>query len=336
MKVIVTRKMMDSDLKYIMRGIEAQIGKVVEFVLPKTYDENGLLPIVKDADVLMGPFVTEQLVREAKRLKLIQVPWTGMDTFDFSAMKDSGVPVCNTHSNADAVAEIGVAILLDLLKKVSYHDRKMRAGNWNRDQQPLTLLSRMVSGQKVCILGYGNIGSRVGKLISAFGATILAVDQQVANGRLPMHPEVAEAVTGEAWTQLAAQADVVICTLPLTDVTRNMINEDTIVCLKQGCILINLSRAAIMNETDVYQALKLGKLSGFGSDVWWCAPKRGESQSWPSSIREFVELDQVIFSPHRAGFIENSLPHLDGAIENLVRLYRGEPLKDIVDRTKQF
>ena len=328
MKIILTRSMLPGDIQYIRNGLK---NIDYEFIIPSEFTEEGIIREVKDADILLGPFVTRKILEAAPNLKLIQVPWTGMDTFDFSAVQGFSIPVCNTHSNADAVAELGVAILLDLLKKVSYHDRKMRAGNWNRYQQPLNLRSKMLNKQTVCVLGFGNIGSRIGKLIAAFGAKVIAVDS---------HAQVSDTVSeayknGEIKTGIE-KADVVICTLPLTDSTSGMINAKMFSLMKDGTVFINMSRAAVVDEDAVWSALQTGKLGAFGSDVWWNTPKRGESQSYPSFKHEFWMRDNVIMSPHRAGFIEDSLPHLDGAIENIIALANGQKLTGIVDTNKGF
>lgn len=331
MKIVLTRSMVPGDIQYIKEGLDKVIAGQYEFVVPSEYTEDGICAVATNADILLGPYVTKKILETAKHIKLIQVPWTGMDTFDFSSVQGCTVPVCNTHSNADSVAEIGVTMVLDLLKKVSYHDRKMREGNWNRDQKPLSLKSIMLCNQTVCVLGFGNIGSRIGKLIAAFGAKVIAVDGHAKPG------EIAEEVFPKNQIKDAiAKADVVICTLPLTDSTRSIINDDMFGLMKDGVVFVNMSRAAVVDEDAAWNALENGKLGAFGSDVWWNAPKRGESQSYPSVKHEFWKLDNVLMSPHRAGFIENSLPHLDGAIENIIALVRGDQLTGIVDVSKGF
>lgn len=331
MKIVLTRSMVPIDIQYIKDGLDKEIKDRYEFVVPEEFTEDGICAVCSGADILLGPYVTKKIVETAGDLKLIQVPWTGMDTFDFSSLQGITVPICNTHSNADSVAEIGVAIVLDLLKKISYHDRKMRAGNWNRDQKPLNLKSKMLNKQTVCVLGFGNIGSRIGKLIAAFGAKVIAVDGKAKAG------EIAEEVyKNDDIKEAVSKADVVICTLPLTDSTRGFINDEMFAVMKDGIVFINMSRAAVVNEDAAWDALQSGKIGAFGSDVWWNAPKRGESQSYPSAKHEFWKLDNVVMSPHRAGFIEDSLPHLDGAIENIIALAKGEKLTGVVDTSKGF
>ena len=331
MKIVLTRSMVPGDIQYIKDGLNKEIKDQYEFVVPEEFTEDGICAVCSGADILLGPYVTKRIVETAGDLKLIQVPWTGMDTFDFSSVQGITVPICNTHSNADSVAEIGVAIVLDLLKKVSYHDRKMRAGNWNRDQKPLNLKSKMLNKQTVCVLGFGNIGSRIGKLIAAFGAKVIAVDGHAKAGEI-----ASEVYKNEDIKEAVSKADVVICTLPLTDSTRGFINDEMFTVMKDGVVFVNMSRAAVVDEDAAWNALQSGKIAAFGSDVWWNAPKRGESQSYPSAKHEFWKLDNVVMSPHRAGFVEDSLPHLDGAIENIIALAKGHKLTGIVDTSNGF
>ena len=331
-KIVLTRSLLPTDKKYIEDGLKKIVQESFELLEPNTYDENGILEIIDDADVLLGPYVTKKIIQKAEHLKLIQVPWTGMDTFNFEAMKDSNIPVCNTHSNADAVAELAVAIVLDLLKKVSYHDRKMRVGNWNRNQNPLNLKSRMMSKQTICILGCGKIGYKIAKILKGFGSNVVAVDSNCVDhdnilSRIYLNEEIVEALKN---------ADIMICTLPLTNTTKDLINSSVLEKIKPGQIIVNMSRAEIMEENAIYTALQSGYVSGFGADVWWNSPKRGESESYPSVQNEFWKMENVVMSPHRAGFVEGCLPHLDEAITNLANLIQGNPLINMVDIDKHY
>jgi len=324
-KILLTRSLLDADLEYIKKGLDKQIPERYEIIVPDSFDEVGICKYADQADILLGPYVTKKILETARNLKLIQIPWTGMDTFDFSVV-DGSIPVCNTHSNADAVAELGVALLLDLVKKVSYHDRKMREGDWNRKQQPLNLKSGILSKKNVCMLGYGNIGKRMARLLSAFGASIVAVSSKPCKDRVASmifpHDQIKAAVS---------KADIVIVTVPLTQNTRNLIDTQMIQNMMRGVTILNMSRADVLSEDAIYNGLSEGHIGAFGADVWWNTPKRGESQSFPSEKYDFTKMDNVVFSPHRAGFVEGALPHLDGAIENISNLVQGKNLDCVVD-----
>ncbi len=330
-KIVLTRSLVDNDKSYITNGLAKIVGDKFELVSPKSFDENGICEVVEDAEVLLGPYITENILNKAKNLKLIQIPWTGMDTCDFSAAKGRNIPICNTHSNAGAVAELGVTLLLNLIKKISYHDRKMRHGNWNRDKKPLDLTSILLSNSKVCILGCGNIGYRVAKILHAFGAKVIAVDERIKADEI-----VSEVFNVCAIKEAVNKSNIVISTLPLTPSTKNLINKALLDDLKEGLYWINMSRAGIFDEDALYEGLIENRIAGFASDVWWNAPKRGESESYPSTHNEFWKLDNVVMSPHRAGFIAGCLPHLDEAIENLANLILGKSLINIVDIEKQY
>ena len=330
-KILLTRSMLPVDLQYIRDGLDALVPGQDELIVPPAFDEETLCGMAGEADVLLGPFITEKLLQAAAALKLIQVPWTGMDTFNFAAVQNSSVPICNTHSNADAVAELALALTLDLTKKLSYHDRKMRRGSWNRDQQPLNLKSSMLRGSTVCVLGLGSIGGRIAGLFKAFGARVYGTsDHRAADETVDRVFPQAEALAA------AREAEIVVCALPLTPETRGRIDREFLAALKPGTLLVNVSRAAVIEEDALYEALQTGHISGFAADVWWNAPKRGESESWPSTHNEFQNMENVVMSPHRAGFIEGSLPHLDGAVENIAALIRGEALHNLVDRSKAY
>lgn len=330
-KIVLTRSMLSEDIQYIKDGLDEKAPGKYEMIIPAVFTEEEIVKEAADAEILLGPYVTKNILQAAKKLKLIQVPWTGMDTFDFSAVQDIDIPVCNTHSNADSVAEMAVAMVLDLLKKVSYHDRKMRMGNWNRDQRPLSLKSKMLSQQTVCILGFGNIGSRIGRLVAAFGAEVIAVGNRAAAGGI-----VSEAYSNDKISKAVEKADIIICALPLTDNTRGLVNDELFEQMKDGVVFVNVSRVAIVDEDAAWNALISGKLGAFGSDVWWSTPKRGETESYPSEKHEFWKLDNVVMSPHRAGFVEGRLPHLDGAIENIAALIEGKALNGRVDIEKRY
>ena len=330
-KILLTRSMLPGDLQYIRDGLDKLVPDRYELTVPPAFDEETLCAEAADADVLLGPFVTEKLLQSAPKLRLIQVPWTGMDTFNFSAVQNSEVPICNTHSNADAVAELALALTLDLTKKLSYHDRKMRRGSWNRDQQPLNLKSAMIRGSTVCSLGLGNIGGRIAALFKAFGATVYGTSNRLENhgGTDRVYPQA-------EMQNVAGRADIVVCALPLTPETRGRINTAFLSALKPGALLVNVSRAAVIDEDAVFEALGSGQIGGFAADVWWNAPKRGESESWPSAKYAFQNLENVVLSPHRAGFVDGSFPHLDGAVENIAALILDQPLKCLVDRSKAY
>ena len=330
-KILMTRKLLEKDKKYVCEGLRKDVGDCFELIEPPSYDEVGICTVVEDADVILGPYISKEIIKNAKKLKLIQIPWTGMDTFNFDAIRGTNITVCNSHSNSLEVAEFCVALIFDLLKKISYHDRKMRHGNWNRDNSPLDLGSELIANKTFCILGYGNIGSKVGKILSFFGSEIYAVNTGKAVGK-----EVSKHFLNSEMMDAVLEADVVINALPLTKDTKGLIDENFINSMKDLSYIVNISRAEIIDEESLYFALLNNKISGYASDVWWNSPKRGESLSYPSAKNKFEDLDQVVFSPHRAGFLKGGLPHLDDAIKNIANFIKKESLINVIDIEKNY
>ncbi len=330
-KILLTRKYHDIDIAYIKEKLQRQIGDNYTLVNPKNYEEEYLIKVISDVDVLLGPYVSESLIKQATNLKLIQIPWTGIENFNFKVMEGSFIPVCNSHSNASAVAEFAIALTLNIIKKINFHDNRMRKNDWNRMQERTSLKSRMINNSNVCILGYGNIGRRIGIMLNALGANIKAVTKSIQK-----YPEAKELFISKDWEVAVKGSNIIICTLPLTDATRNLINHDTIANFSKDSIIVNVSRAEIFNEEAIYSALADNRISGYASDVWWKNPSRDKSNSSVSSTFLFEELDNVLLSPHRAGFVEGSLPHLDDAIENITNVFLKKRLINVVNIEKRY
>jgi phosphoglycerate dehydrogenase-like enzyme len=325
-RIVVTRRLLDSDLNYIQRGLNDVVPGQFEIIIPKTFDESGITDAAKGARVLLGPYVSRSILNQAPTVELIQIPWTGVETLNFDAIRGTNVLVCKTHSNALAVAEFAIALALDLMKKISFHDQRMRVGDWNRRPNSLDLTSVLLAGRTACVLGYGHIGQKIGNLLKAFDANVIAV------ARASRRDSSCETVLGqEELIRALEQASICFCCLPLTTATQGLLSETALRSLPPGAFLINVSRAAVIDEDALFALLSSGNLGGFAADVWWNEPRRGESESKASLKHAFESLDNVVFSPHRAGFIEGDLPHLMGAVQNIAALIQGYTLSGVVD-----
>ncbi|MGL4694356.1 NAD(P)-dependent oxidoreductase [Enterococcus larvae] len=322
MNILVTRRLLEKDIDYIKNGIQRQTDKKFQLIELEEYTEESILNRCEEADILLGPFVTENIVEKANRLKLIQIPWTGLDTFDFKAVQGFTGTVCNSHSNATPVAEFGVSLVMSLIKKISFHDQLMKAGNWNRDEKLLSLKSMSLSGAKIGIMGYGAIGSRMGKIMKAFGSDIYILD----NGSRS-YPEVTKKYSSAELLDFCNQVDIIICCLPLTEETKKLFDDKLFSEITNSPYIVNISRAEIFDQKAMYSALKNNIISGYASDVWW--------QSSEEAL-DFTEFSNVVMSPHRAGFVEGTLPHLEDAVTNLVNFMNGAELINIVDVDKQY
>lgn len=333
-KVLVTKKLMQSDIDYI----QERLVNGVALVFPSSYDEAGLIEFAADADVLLGGFFSPALFEACKQLKFAQIPWTGVDNLNFEILEKYQVTVCNSHSNAGVVAEHAVAMLFDAAKKISYHDRLMREGNWNRlfpnESNPVSPFSKQIVGAKIGLIGFGAIAQQVAKMLSGFSCTFEIFSR---SGQLPEGYDVMfSAYTMDAFFSRAKQFDFVFIGIPLTDNTRGMINQQYFEAMSEKAIVINISRGQVINESDLFNALKNKTIGGAAIDTWYQYPSPNNPRVFPSKDFPFHELDNLVLSPHRAGYVDSGFPHLDDAILNINNLAQNKALKNVISLQTKY
>ena len=229
--------------------------------------------------------VPEEIIAKAPSLKLIQKTGVGFDNIDHKYAAGSGIPVCNTPGgNAAAVSELSIALILNLYRKISVLDKRMRKGEWCMwEYRPE---SYELSGKTHAFIGMGGIGRYAAKLSQAFGTNIIYYD------KYRMDPEKEKALGFKYYSidKLLKEADIVNLHIPLTDESRNLIGKPELDKMKSNALIINMSRGGVVNESDLYSALKDKKLAGAGIDVWNPEP--------PVKENPLFSLDNVIATPH--------------------------------------
>jgi len=248
-----------------------------------------------DTEVWVGPGFSAEHGRRLSRLKAVVVPWAGPSRELVEQVRSvPGVSLHNLHHNADATAEMAVALLLAVAKSVAPRDRAMRQGDWGgRGRASSALLLR---GSTALVLGYGAIGRRIARVCRALGMRVLAVRREARAGDPAWVHPVARL------TQLLPEADALLCSLPLTEETRGLIGSREFELLPERAIVVNVGRGPVFDEDALYEALSTGRLWGAGLDVWWQYPS-GEPPNWPSR-RPFHELENVVLTPHCGGWAE--------------------------------
>ena len=332
--VVLTRKFFEADLKFIKNGVK----NGVNIIIPSDYTEESLIEYAQDADVFLGPVMSERLCKAAKHLKFIQIPWTGVDNLNFDLIRKIGVKVCNSHSNAYAVAEHAIALMTDVSKKIAYHDRIMRHGDWNRpkpdNSNSISPFSKKISQSNIGIIGYGHIGHIIRQYLTGFECTFYVADISVCerniDNKVHYYPM-------DSLLEFLGKVDYVFLCVPLTTTTRNFFGERQFAAMKKDAILINTSRGEIVNENALYAALKEKTIMGAAMDTWYNNPKNPfDTDCKPSLNNAFETLDNLVLSPHRAAMIAGELPHLQDAIMNINRTADGlEPL-NIVSVENKF
>ena len=242
-----------------------------------------------DADVIIinKLKVTRELLFALKKLKLVCEFATGYDNIDTEAARELGIGVCNVPAySTDSVALYTLTTALALCTHLTEYANYVKSGDYTASGVPnkLTPVYHELTGKTWGIIGYGNIGKAVGKLAEAFGARI------IVNKRQPV-----EGVCCVDIDTLCRESDIITVHCPLNDGTREIINAKRIAEMKDGVILVNEARGAVLDEAAVAEAVKQGKIGGFGCDVYSVEPFPEEHP-----YNRILDLDNVILTPHVA------------------------------------
>lgn len=333
MKVLFTKKFFPQDLEYIKAKIDVR----VEFINEDNFEQDRLIELAPQADVFFGGLINEELLTAATHLKFIQIPWTGVDNLNWELLAERNVTVCNSHSNAYVVAEHAVALMLDAAKKISWHDRNMRKGNWNRlfpnVTNAVSPFSASIKNSKIGILGFGAVGQSIYEMLSGFQCDVLAFNR---TGNSECSGDRLTTYCSEKLREVADQLDVLFISVPLTEQTTGFVNKALFDELKPKCILVNVSRGKVVSEEDLYNALNVGSLGWAAIDTWYHYPSKDHPIAFPSKKYAFHELSNVTLSPHRAGYVDAGFPHLDDAILNLNRFVKGEGLINVLSGANRY
>jgi glycerate dehydrogenase len=208
--------------------------------------------------------LSADLLAQLPKLRFIAVLATGYNVVDVAAAGRCGIPVANVPEyGSDSVAQHTFALLLELTNHVALHDTAVKAGKWSAsaDFSFWTASLTELAGKTMGIVGLGRIGHRVAAIARAFGMEIAAFN--------PRHRTAPQGVpvTWMELPELFAQADVVSLHSPLTADNAGFVNAGLLGVMKPGAFLLNTARGALVNETDLAEALNGGRIAGAGLDV---------------------------------------------------------------------
>jgi len=232
--------------------------------------------------------ITEELLTQCPRIRLICVLATGYNVVDCAAAAARGIPVCNVPDyGTAAVAQFTFALLLELCSRVGHHDRLVHDGAWTAcpdfcfwDTPQMEL-----AGKTLGILGFGRIGRAVGRIAKTFGMEVIACSRS----RTPEGETIGRYVDMDT---LLKESDVLSLHCPLTGDNAGIIDGAALAKMKPGAILINTARGGLIDEVAVAEALRSGKLRGMAADVVSAEPIR--------SGNPLLAAPNCILTPHMA------------------------------------
>ena len=257
----------------------------IDFVFAADIDKTALLDVIADADVAITRSSTDvdaAFIASAKKMKAIVRAGVGVDNVDIEGCSKEGIIVMNVPTaNTIAAVELTMTHMLSCMRMFPYsHDHLKNQRIWKREKW----YGYELKGKKLGVIGFGNIGSRVGIRAKAFEMDVLAYDPYI-------HASKATDL-GVAYTdnfEDILECDIITIHTPKNNETLNMIDTDEISRMKDGVVLINCARGGLYNEDALYNGLKSGKIRFAGIDVF---------SKEPATDHPLLELDNIIVSPH--------------------------------------
>jgi phosphoglycerate dehydrogenase-like enzyme len=300
--------------------VRAHLGTPCDVVVA---DEVGIVSRLSDVDVLVTMAFTREMGVAARRLKLVQVPGAGLDRIDRSALP-AGALLANAYGHETGIAEYVMGAMLALTRGFARLDTALRRGTWESQwavgATPPAPWPEL-AGRTLGILGYGRIGQGVARRARAFDMEICAIRRDVGRSA---GDELALLGGLEMLDEVLRRSDYLVITLPATPATRGLIGERELRAMKRTAVLVNVSRAEIVDEHALYRALAERTIAGAALDVWYRYPT-GAGPTRPAH-EPFHELPNVLMTPHVSGWTEGMLEARAKLIaENIHRTARGEP-----------
>lgn len=243
--------------------------------LPCAYDE-------VEGVICNGLFLHHDIERFTA-LKFIQLTSAGFDRVPIEYIKEKGIKIHNAKGvYSIPMAEFAICGVLDLYKQSRFFRENQKEHKWEKHRSLLEL-----TGKTVAIIGFGSVGAECAKRFKAFDTTVLAVDIVKPEGS-----HFDEFFPLENIKNVLSKSDIVVLTIPLTEKTRGMLDENMLSYFKDKSVLVNISRGAVLDESALVSALESGKLMGAVLDVFCEEPLSPENPLWDNP--------NVIITPHNS------------------------------------
>lgn len=273
-----------------------------------------------EATVILGEPKPERLA-EALNLRWIQMTWAGADRYTKAAQLPDGLVIsCATGAYGGVIAEYIIGTVLSLYRQLPRYILQQQERLWKP-----CMPCRSIEGSTVLIVGAGDIGTELAKRLRPFRpAAVLGVRRT----QRPRPEEFDEMYTMEDLPRLWGRADLVVCSLPDTPLTRGMVDETALRAMKDDAVLVNVGRGSLLSTDTLARVMQSGHLAGAVLDVTEPEPLPPEHPLW--------KLDNVILTPHVAGVGFGDVPQtaekvMDLCCDNLRRYLRGETPRNLVD-----
>ena len=262
---------------------------------------------IEDTDILITFKFNMEMLERAKKVKWIQALSAGIDSYPLEEISERGIILTNGRGiHKIHMAEYAICVMIMLARNIHIMLQNKYEGKWNRKVN-----QGEINGATLGILGLGSIGMEIAKKAKLMGMRVIGVKGSISN------VEYADKVyLPNDMTQVFKTSDYIINLLPSVQNTFKIIDKRYFDIMKKDACFISMGRGNTVNEEDMIQALKDGKIRALASDVFFTEPLPEDSPLW--------EMENVIITPHICGesnkYIERALP----IIENNIKAYQGE------------
>lgn len=239
-------------------------------------DESHVIQTIGDAEAVFTSKcrMSAEVMDACRNLKFIGALATGYDNIDIKAARKRGIAVCNVPAySTDAVAQHTFALILEITNQVGLNSEAAKSGEWSRADDFCLSINPIIqlAGKSLGVIGYGNIGRKVAAIAEAFGMKVNIYSRDI---------------------EAAMKSDIITVHCPATEENKGFINKEFIGHMKDGAIFINTARGALVNERDLAEALRTGKLSAAAVDVLDGEPPRPDNP--------LIDAPNIFITPHVA------------------------------------
>ena len=318
-KVLVVQGLHEQGLQMLKNRTD------IEFNVLMSDDENEILEAAKDVNgiTVRTAKISSRIIEAANKLQVVSRHGVGYDSIDLVSLNNKKIPLTiAAHSNMISVAEQAMFFLLALSKNVFYYDDFTRKGDWtNRwDVKAWDLAQK-----NILVIGFGRIGSNFVKRALAFDMNVYVYDPYVEKEKV----KISGAIPVDNISENLQKMDAVTLHCPKNDETTDLFTKQEFDLMKKSSFIINCARGGILNEEDLYEALKNENISGAGLDVFDVEPT-------PSSNPLF-KLNNVILSPHIAGVtVESTVRMATETVQNVLDVLDDKVNQSVVINNKEI
>ena len=297
--------------KKVLNVVRNELPKRFDFISLDKLNKDELLEKASLADYFLASgrlSIDKEIIEAARKLKMIQRTGVGTDTLDLDTLKSKNIPVyVNTGVNSFSVAEHTILLMLSVLRRLHIVDTGLKAGIWQKND--IGIENRSLNNKTIGLIGLGNIGKHVAKILEPFGGEISYFDLN----RLNKKEEQKLNIKYFEFENILKQADILSLHCPLTNKTKGLIGKKELSIMKSGSYIINTARGALINEEALVAAMQSGHIRGAGLDVFCEEPlEKGNP---------LLSLNNIVLTPHIGGLTLETFSKMVRDAFNNIRLF---------------